>query len=94
MRLRYADSALADLDAIHEYQAAHWPTARAAFEARLTAVEKRILQFPHGGPEVAERPGVRVVAFIDFPYRLFYRVNDETIEVLAIRHTSRRPPFE
>ena len=69
MRLRYADSALADLDAIHEYQAAHGPAARAAFEARLTTIEKRIVQFPHGAPEVAERPGVRVVAFIDFPYR-------------------------
>ena len=45
-------------------------------------------------PEVAERPGVRVVAFVDFPFRLFYSVNAETIEVLAIRHTSRRPLFE
>ena len=85
MRLRYAESALADLDAIHEYQTAHWPAARAAFEAKLAAIEKRALQFPNSAPEVAERPGVRVVAFIDFPYRLFYRVNDETIEVLAIR---------
>jgi plasmid stabilization system protein ParE len=94
MRIRYADSALADLDAIHEYQAVHWPAARAAFEARLTAIEKRVLQFPHGAPEVAERPGVRVAAFIAFPYRLFYRVNEETIEALAIRHTSRTPPYE
>jgi plasmid stabilization system protein ParE len=94
MRIRYADSALADLDAIHEYQAVHLPAARAAFEARLTAIEKRVLQFPRGAPEVAERPGVRVVAFVDLPYRLFYRVNAETIEVLAIRHTSRKPPYE
>jgi hypothetical protein len=28
MRIRYADSALADLDAIHEYQAVHGPAAR------------------------------------------------------------------
>ncbi len=94
MRIRYAESALADLDAIHDYQAAHWPRARAAFEARLTAIESRVLQFPNGAPEVAERPGVRVAAFVDFPYRLFYRVNEETIEVLAIRHTSRRPVYE
>jgi len=25
---------------------------------------------------------------------LFYRVNEETIEVLAIRHTSRKPAYE
>ena len=27
MRIRYADRALADLDAIHEYQAVHWRAA-------------------------------------------------------------------
>ena len=37
---------------------------------------------------------MRVAAFVDFPYRLFYRVNEETIEVLAIRHTSRKPAYE
>ena len=94
MRIRYADSALADLDAIHEYQTVRWPAARAAFEERLTAIETRVLQFPRGAPEVAERSGVRVVAFIEFPYRLFYRVNEETIAILAVRHTSRTPPFE
>jgi hypothetical protein len=41
MRLRYADSALADLDAIHEYQAAHWATARAAFEAQAARLRHR-----------------------------------------------------
>ncbi len=54
----------------------------------------RLLQVPHGAPEVAERPGVRVAAFLHFPYRLFYRVNEEAIEVLAIRRTSRRPLYE
>ena len=94
MRIRWADSALADLEKIHERQAIDWPSRGAAFDARLSAIEKRLLQFPHGAPEVAQRPGVRVVAFIDFPFRLFYSVNVETIEVLAIRHTSRRPLFE
>ena len=40
-------------------------------------------------PEVAERPRVRVAAFVDFPYRLFYRVNEATIEVVAIRRALR-----
>ena len=45
-------------------------------------------------PEVAQRPGVRVAAFPDFPYRLFYSVESDAIYVLAIQHTSRRAPFE
>lgn len=94
MKIRYTDCALADLEAIHAHQAIHWPSRGAAFDARLSAIERRLLLFPNGASEVAERPGVRVVAFVDFPFRLFYSVNAETIEVLAIRHTSRRPPFE
>jgi len=35
-----------------------------------------------------------VAAFQDFPYRLFYSVASDATNVLAIRHTSRRAPFE
>ena len=94
MSIRWANSALADLEEIHERQVVQWPSRGAAFDARLSAIEKRLLQFPHSAPEVTQRPGVHVVAFIDFPFRLFYSVNADTIEVLAIRHTSRRPLFE
>jgi hypothetical protein len=38
MRIRYADSALADLDVIHEYQAAHGPAARAPEVAKRPGV--------------------------------------------------------
>jgi plasmid stabilization system protein ParE len=65
----------------------------ASFEVRLTANERRVIEFPLSAPEVEQRPGVRVIAFRDFPYRLFYRVEAGAIDVLAIRHTSRRPPF-
>jgi plasmid stabilization system protein ParE len=92
--IRWANSALADLEEIHERQAIHWPSGGAAFDDRLSAIEKRLLQFPHSAPEVAQRPGAPIVAFIDLPFRLFYSVNAETIEVLAIRHTSRRSLFE
>jgi hypothetical protein len=35
-----------------------------------------------------------VVAFIDFPYQLFYGVESDAINVLAVRHTSRQLQFE
>ena len=94
MILRWTAGALADLELIHTYQKMHWPAMLTPFEARLTAIERRIIEFPLSAPEVEQRPGVRVVAFLDFPYRLFYRVEAGAIDVLAIRHTSRRPPFE
>jgi len=94
MIIRWTAGALSDLEAIENFQKLHWPTVRARFEARLTAIERRILEFPRGAPEVEQRPGIRVVAVVDFPYRLFYRVGRDAIDVLALRHTSRRPPFD
>jgi plasmid stabilization system protein ParE len=67
---------------------------RARRSKRGSLPSRRAFSNSRTAPEVAERPGVRVAAFVDFPYRLFYRVNEETIEVLAIRHTSRRPLYE
>jgi hypothetical protein len=60
----------------------------------LTAIERRISEFPQSAPEVTQRSGVRVVAFIDLPYRLFYAVESDAIYVLAIRHASRQSLFE
>jgi plasmid stabilization system protein ParE len=72
VRIRYTDGALADLEAIHDHQAIHWPSRDAAFEARLSAIERRLLQFPNGAPEVAEWLGVRlspswIFCFVYFP---------------------------
>jgi hypothetical protein len=71
MIVRWAFGALDDLISIESYQRRHWPESRATFERRLTAIERRIAEFPQSAPEVTQRSGVRVVAFIDLPYRLF-----------------------
>ena len=90
MIVRWTASALADLISIENYQRLHWPESRATFDRRLTAIELRIAEFPLSAPEVTQRSDVRVVAFLDFPYRLFYSVESDAINVLAIRHTSRQ----
>jgi plasmid stabilization system protein ParE len=90
MIVRWTTGALADLT--HRSRITNavigWNRAR-----RLTAIERRISEFPHSAPEVTQRSGVRVVAFVDLPYRLFYSVDADTITVLAIRHTSRQSLF-
>jgi len=94
MIVRWTHGALADLRSIENYQRLHFPAARAAFEARLTEIERRIVAFPLSGPTVEQRHGVRMVDFHRFRYRLFYRVGANEIDVLAIRHTSRRSLFD
>jgi plasmid stabilization system protein ParE len=92
--VRWTAGALADLISIESYQRLHWRESRAAFDRRLIAIEQRIAEFPLSAPEVTQRPGVRMVAFLDFPYRLFYSVESDVINVLAIRHTSRQSRIE
>ena len=44
--------------------------------------------------EVAQRPGVRVVPLIRYPYKVFYRITNEAVEILYIHHAARRAPWE
>jgi plasmid stabilization system protein ParE len=94
MIVRWTAGALTDLMSIENYQRLHWPGSRTAFGRRLTSIERRIAEFPLSAPEVTQRSGVRMVAFLDFPYRLFYSVESDAINVLSIRHTSRQSRFE
>jgi plasmid stabilization system protein ParE len=56
MILRWTAGALADLESIYTYQKLHWPAMLASFEARLTASERRIIEFPLSAPEIEQRP--------------------------------------
>ncbi len=94
MKILYTDEALRDLDEILEFIELNYPTITAAFERRLLAIERRIAKWPKSAEEVEQRPGVRVVPLIRYPYKLFYRITADTIEVLHIHHAARREPWE
>ncbi len=94
MKVRYTDEALRNLDEILEFIELNYPTITAAFEGRVRAIERRIAKWPNSAVEVEQRPGVRVVSLIRFPYKLFYRINADVIEVLHIHHAARREPWE
>ncbi|MBV8440344.1 MAG: type II toxin-antitoxin system RelE/ParE family toxin [Hyphomicrobiales bacterium] len=87
MIVRGTASGLADLESIEDYLRREWPKPRAPFEARLTAIEQRIVMFPLSAPRIQQRPEVLVVAFVEFPYRLFYRIEGDSIGI------SGRPPY-
>ena len=94
MKVIYTDEALRDLDEILEFIELHYPAISVAFEERLRAIEQRIESWPKSAEEVAQRPGVRVVPFVRYPYRLFYRIADDAVEVLHIHHGARQEPWE
>ena len=92
MKLVYSRRALADLNGIATYYVASAsPAIAGTVERRLVDVIDRICRTPEAAPRVSQRSQVRVVAVVRYPFRIFYRVHDDTIDILHIRHTSRRP---
>ena len=92
MKLVYSRQALADLDEIATYYSASAsPAIAQSIERRLSDVIHRICRVPEAAPRVSQRSQVRMVAVVRYPFRIFYRVRDNTVDILHIRHTSRRP---
>ena len=89
MKVVFTTEALADLDGILSYIAKHYPAISEAFQNRLHAVIARIAKWPESAQVVAERPGVRVVPLIRYPYKIFYQISDETVEILYVHHAAR-----
>jgi toxin ParE1/3/4 len=95
VKLVYSRRALADLNEIATYYSASAsPAIAASIERRLIDVMDRICRAPEAAPRVSQRSHVRVVAVVRYPFRIFYRVRDDTIDILQIRHTARRPPSD
>jgi|ERR1043166_8385920 plasmid stabilization system protein ParE len=92
MKVEYTDRAIADLRKISaDSRAAFGDRVASSLEARIQAVVSHIAEHPEAAPRVVERPGMRMFPLIRYPYRIFYRVLDDRVRILHIRHTSRRP---
>jgi len=89
MRVVYTDEALRDLDAAVSYIAQNYPAALNGFRRRLRTIEQRIAKWPKSAEAVAQRPNVRALPFIRYPYRMFYQVTNEAVEILHIHHAAR-----
>jgi toxin ParE1/3/4 len=91
MRVVYSTRALSDLEQIANYYTAHASHAvGAAIGHQLEAVIRRIAVYPETAPRVSQRAPVRAATVTRYPFRIFYRLNYESIDILHIRHTSRR----
>jgi toxin ParE1/3/4 len=90
MKVVLTDEALRDLDEILAFITTNYPTIVLSFEARLRAVLGRIGRWPKSAPEVDQRPGVRVAPLIRYPYKIFYQVAADAVEVLHIHHAARQ----
>ena len=91
MRVRWLRAALRNLDEEASYIAADEPRAARLVVARvLDAVTQLVEQPGLGRP--GRVPGTRELVVLKTRYLVPYRVKGETIEILRVFHTSRRPP--
>jgi toxin ParE1/3/4 len=91
MKVEYAPRAQVDLERIGNYSRSEYgPRVATALGTYIQATVARLGAMPESGAEVPERPGVRVVPLIRYPFRIFYTVGKDTLTILHIRHTSRR----
>jgi plasmid stabilization system protein ParE len=91
MRVIWAAAALTDLDQAFAYTRQHFPQSLVPFERRVRATVERIELWPENARRIDDREGVRVVPLIRYPYRIFYRVSADQIEILHIHHVARLP---
>ena len=91
MKVVYTEPALADLDEIRTYLQSNYPNTAGPAERRIRSVVARIGKWPQSAQLIAERSGVHVVPLVRYPYKIFYRITGEAVEILHIRHAARRP---
>jgi toxin ParE1/3/4 len=60
-------------------------------ETAIRGTIEQITFAPESGPRALGCEGVRCVALVSYPYRLFYRVLNDRVRILHVRHVSRRP---
>jgi addiction module RelE/StbE family toxin len=90
MKVRFSPEAFADRERIFEYLHARSPTGARNVLASIRAAVAQLADQPYSGYQT-DNPDVRVKFIIHYPYKIFYNVREDVVEIIHIRHTSRRP---
>jgi len=90
MRVVLTEPALEDIEEIRAYLAIHYPQVAPSVERRFRLAFARIAEWPESAQQAAQRPGVRIVPLVRYPYNIFYRIKNGTVEVVHIYHAARR----
>jgi plasmid stabilization system protein ParE len=85
MKVVWTAAALADLDDVLAYTTEKYPSLVGPVEKRIRAIIARIGAWPESAWRTVRE--VRVVPLLRYPYRIFYKVHDESVEILHIHHT-------
>jgi toxin ParE1/3/4 len=92
MKVRFTDTAIAELDDIFRYLSARNPNAATAVAKRVKDVAAMLAEYPLSGREVDES-GVRMASLVRYPFLVFYAVTGDELVILNVRHAARQWPW-
>jgi plasmid stabilization system protein ParE len=90
MTVRYTARATRDLDAIYTYIAQHNRRAATAVSSAILKRGESLGDFPQLGHPTENR-GYFVLSVGRYPYLIFYRLLDDEVQIVHIRHDMRSP---
>jgi plasmid stabilization system protein ParE len=90
MRVRYTPQAFSDRERIFDYLHERSPGGAGRVLTSIRETVRLLGEHPYSGYKTND-PEVRVKFVVRYPYKIFYRVRDDVVEIVHIRHTSRRP---
>jgi plasmid stabilization system protein ParE len=91
MKVEFTNRAVNDLRDISDYSRKQFgDRVTAALEARIRDVVADIAHAPESAPRIEQRPGMRVVPLVRYPFKIFYRIAGDVVRILHIRHAARR----
>ena len=88
MTIRWSDPAIEDLEAVYDYIARDNENKAAQVVAELLLAIDGLERFPQMGQTDPSAPGRRILTHP--PYRIYYRIRRDVIEILSLLHGSRR----
>ena len=88
--LRWKPGAAEDLERVSSYLREHAPHAESAVLTELFDGIRALSSTPYVG-RPGSRPGERQLIFVRTRFIVTYRVSDTAIQIMRIRHSSRKP---
>jgi plasmid stabilization system protein ParE len=90
MNIVYAPRALRDLQGINVYLSERNPAGAANVLGAIKSLIDTLSFFPQVG-RIVDDAGHRRVPVTRYPYLIFYRIAEDDLLILHIRHAARRP---
>ena len=91
MKVRFTEQARRQFLSLLEHIRRDKPAGAARFRQRVERTLRRLERFPESGSRLPEFPGLPYREVILTPYRFFYRVEKQTVWIVAVWHDAQLP---